>query len=172
MKNKKHKSNSPTRSSFNVLRQVSNLASSPKRVGDFDVFFRELMVMVMLVKPCFQQPRVRQSFFPSPPEGFSLTWHLWPEAEDKALRGRNLSAVFRTLYRQVGERCKTFPSCAHTWRVENQCDKSTVRTANGFRIHREPPKRTSPRPKWQAACRSGSLSAGILRRANHRLVFE
>ena len=28
---------------------------------------------------------------------------LWPEAEDRALRGRNLSAVFRTLYRQVGK---------------------------------------------------------------------
>ena len=28
---------------------------------------------------------------------------FWPEAEDRALRGRNLSAVFRTLYRQVGK---------------------------------------------------------------------
>src|SRR5262252_9961159 len=31
---------------------------------------------------------------------------FWPEAEDRALRGRNLSAVFRTLYRQVGKSLK------------------------------------------------------------------
>jgi len=34
---------------------------------------------------------------------FELRWWLWPGAEDKALRGRNLSAVSRTLYRQVGK---------------------------------------------------------------------
>ena len=55
---------------------------------------------------------------------------FWPEAEDKALRGRNLSAAFRTLYRQVGEPSQRLPSCAaQPWRVENQCDKSTVRIA-------------------------------------------
>src|SRR5215468_45560 len=52
---------------------------------------------------------------------------LWPEAEDRALRGRNLSAVFRTLDRQVGK--QHFPSCAQTWRVENQCDKSMHRSS-------------------------------------------
>src|SRR2546423_1078371 len=138
------------------------MASSPKRVGDFDMFFLDLMIMGMLVKPCFQQPRVRQSFFSSPAEALGVTWHFWPAAEDKALRGRNLSAVFRTLYRQGGERCKTFPSCAYTWRVENPCDKSTIRTASAFGIHPEPPKWIGPRPKWQAACRSGFLSADIL----------
>lgn len=51
---------------------------------------------------------------------------LWPGAEDKALRGRNLSAVFRTLYRQVGEALVGLPSCAaNSWRVENQSAKST-----------------------------------------------
>jgi len=37
---------------------------------------------------------------------------FWPEAEDRALRGRNLSAVFRTLNRQVGKPLKRLPSCA------------------------------------------------------------
>ena len=46
--------------------------------------------------------------------------------------GRNPSAVFRTLYRQVGGLEKGFPSCAHTWRVENQCDKSN--SANWQRL--------------------------------------
>jgi hypothetical protein len=45
-------------------------------------------------KKCFQN-------FPFPLLGARML--LWPEAEDKALRGRNLSAVFRTLYRQVGK---------------------------------------------------------------------
>ena len=58
-----------------------------------------------------------------------LRWLLWPAAEDKALRGRNLSAVYRTLNRQVGQPSKRLPSCAQTWRVENQCDKSTPRIA-------------------------------------------
>ena len=49
---------------------------------------------------------------------------FWPEAEDKALRGRNLSAVFRTLYARWGSLGKRLPSCAHTWRVEKQCGKS------------------------------------------------
>jgi len=35
-----------------------------------------------------------------------LKCRFWPEAEDRALRGRNLSAVFRTLYRQVGKSLK------------------------------------------------------------------
>src|SRR5207247_8357571 len=55
---------------------------------------------------------------------FWLTVGFWPGAEDRALRGRNLSAVFRTLYRQVGKPCKGLASCAQIWRVENQCDKS------------------------------------------------
>src|ERR1044071_9121727 len=50
---------------------------------------------------------------------------LWPEAEDRALRGRNPSAVFRTLYRQAGRLPNELPSCALPWRVETQCDKST-----------------------------------------------
>src|SRR3954469_11741469 len=54
-----------------------------------------------------------------------LSLKFWPAAEDRALRGRNPSAVFRTLYRQVGSSLKRLPSCAHTWRVEMQCDKST-----------------------------------------------
>src|ERR1043166_1874897 len=58
-----------------------------------------------------------------------LSWLLWPEAEDRALRGRNLSAVFRTLYRQ-GRKLR-FLSCAQPWRVENQCDKSTLRKSSG-----------------------------------------
>jgi hypothetical protein len=52
--------------------------------------------------------------------------NFWPEAEDKALRGRNLSAVLRTLYRQVGKPFKGLPSCAQPWRVENRCDKSNL----------------------------------------------
>ncbi len=52
-----------------------------------------------------------------------LYFELWPEAEDRAMRGRNPSAVFRTLYRQAGRLLKELPSCA--WRVETQCDKST-----------------------------------------------
>src|SRR3954470_17507297 len=43
---------------------------------------------------------------------FLLESWFWPGAEDKALRGRNLSAVFRTLNRQVGRPCKRLPSCA------------------------------------------------------------
>ncbi len=43
---------------------------------------------------------------------FVLRVRLWPETEDRALRGRNLSAVFRTLYRQVGEPLKRLPTCA------------------------------------------------------------
>src|SRR5215467_7286842 len=38
--------------------------------------------------------------------GRAVHWRFWPEAEDRALRGRNLSAVFRTLYRQVGKSLK------------------------------------------------------------------
>jgi hypothetical protein len=64
--------------------------------------------------------------------GSSVKWPLWPGAEDKALRGRNLSAVFRTLNRQVGKLLKSFLSCAQTWRVENQCDKSTLRTCERY----------------------------------------
>jgi hypothetical protein len=56
-----------------------------------------------------------------------VVWHLWPGAEDKALRGRNLSAVSRTLDRQVGQTDPGLPACAQPWRVENQSDKSTVR---------------------------------------------
>ena len=52
---------------------------------------------------------------------------LWPGAEDRALRGRNLSAVSRTLYRRVGKAHSGLPSCAgNSWRVENQSEKSTV----------------------------------------------
>ena len=54
-----------------------------------------------------------------------LYFGLWPEAEDRALRGRNPSAAFRTLYRQAGQLLKKLPSCALPWRVETQCDKST-----------------------------------------------
>jgi hypothetical protein len=68
---------------------------------------------------------------------FELSWLLWPGAEDKALRGRNLSAVFRTLNRQVGKPPKRLPSCAHTWRVENQCDKSTLQMFQGHQLVRE-----------------------------------
>src|ERR1051325_333191 len=50
---------------------------------------------------------------------------LWPEAEDRALRGRNPSAVFRTLYRQAGRLPNELPSWALPWRVQTQCDKST-----------------------------------------------
>jgi len=63
-----------------------------------------------------------------------LSWPLWPEAEDRALRGRNLSAVFRTLYRQVGKPPQRLPSCAQTWRVENPCDKSTLQTPHPPRL--------------------------------------
>src|SRR5207249_8113621 len=70
-------------------------------------------------------------------EALSRPWLLWPGAEDGALRGRNLSAVFRTLYRQVGKPQKRLPSCAQTWRVENQCDKSTLRTFQRHRLIRE-----------------------------------
>src|ERR1041385_1860293 len=63
-----------------------------------------------------------------------LSWLLWPEAEDRALRGRNLSAVFRTLYRQG--RKFSFLSCAQPWRVENQCDKSALRMSQQHRLFR------------------------------------
>src|SRR6266545_2357547 len=76
---------------------------------------------------------------------FELPWLLWPGAEDKALRGRNLSAVFRTLYRQVGKPLQRLPSCAHTWRVENQCDKSTPRTFQRQQLFQERrPKKSFP----------------------------
>src|SRR2546421_9251377 len=58
-------------------------------------------------------------------QGWDVDCRFWPGAEDKALRGRNLSAVFRTLYRQEGEPSQRLSSCAaQPWRVENQCDKS------------------------------------------------
>src|SRR5438093_8075543 len=85
-----------------------------------------------------------------------LPWSLWPGAEDKALRGRNLSAVFRTLYRQAGESFQRLPSCAHAWRVENQCDKSTLRTARRLRIGREQTEQIAKRnrvPRCLATCR-------------------
>src|SRR6266571_4228396 len=47
-----------------------------------------------------------------------LTVGFWPEAEDRALRGRNLSAVFKTLNRQVGKPLKRLPYLCTTWRVE------------------------------------------------------
>ena len=50
-----------------------------------------------------------KDFFPG---GIVLNGCFWPEAEDRALRGRNLSAVFRTLNRQVGKPWKGLPSCA------------------------------------------------------------
>ena len=65
---------------------------------------------------------------------------FWPEAEDRALRGRNLSAVFRTLY-QVGEGslARGCPrSLPPTW-VENQSDKSTLRTAAPIPSAPKPP---------------------------------
>lgn len=56
-----------------------------------------------------------------------VSFKLWPGSEDKALRGRNLSAVSRTLYRQVGQPFAGLPSCAgQSWRVEKQSEKSTV----------------------------------------------
>src|ERR1041384_711536 len=67
-------------------------------------------------------------------KALSLKWPLWPGAEDKALRGRNLSAVFRTLYRQG--RKFSFLSCAQPWRVENQCDKSALRMSQQHRLFR------------------------------------
>src|SRR5712671_2024831 len=76
---------------------------------------------------------------------FGLLWLLWPGAEDKALRGRNLSAVFRTLYRRVGKPLQRLPSCAQTWRVENQSDKSTLRTPQQPRaIQERHPKKSFP----------------------------
>ena len=123
-------------------------------------------------KVVFQESPPVNEFFAITSASLRVLYRFWPEAEDKALRGRNLSAVFRTLYRQVGGRCRTFPSCAHTWRVENPCDKSTVRTAHRLGMARAHPKRISPAPRWQATCRSVSSSADIPRRANHRLVVE
>jgi len=65
---------------------------------------------------------------PSP----AVTSKLWPGSEDKALRGRNLSAVSRTLYRQEGEALAGLPSCvAKSWRAENQSDKSTLKNTQG-----------------------------------------
>src|SRR2546426_11614867 len=70
------------------------------------------------------------TFCPSGPGPCPINSELWPEAEDKALRGRNLSAVFRTLD-QAGEGslakgCSPSPA----W-VENQSVKSTIPTARG-----------------------------------------
>src|SRR5213593_4057982 len=126
----------------------------------------------MLVKRFSRSPGARTSFSASLLQGFGVIFCFWPGAEDRALRGRNLSAVFRTLYRQVGGRCKMFPSCAHTWRVENQCDKSTVRTARRLRMHGEHPRGNDLVSRSAATCSSGSLSADIPRRANRRLVVE
>lgn len=72
--------------------------------------------------------KLTQSFLAGRARGLGVEFGLWPEAEDRAMRGRNLSAAFRTLYRQVGQSVKRLPSCAQTWRVENECDKSTPRT--------------------------------------------
>src|SRR5579859_190943 len=70
---------------------------------------------------------------------------LWPGSEDKALRGRNLSAVSRTLYRQVGETLIGLPSCAaKSWRVENQSDKSTVHINPNVRSCKATAQKTSP----------------------------
>src|SRR5437899_1861848 len=124
----------------------------------------------MNVSHLFLQPfHTQESFSSFHAGGLSITWPLWPEAEDKALRGRNLSAVFRTLYRQGGKPLLRLPSCAHTWRVENQCDKSTVRPASRLRADRAPPKRSRP-ARLPAKCRLVPLSADILRRATHRHV--
>src|SRR4030095_4999170 len=78
----------------------------------------------------------RQTFCAS--SALSLRLPLSPEAKYKPLRGRNLSAVFRTLYRQVGQPQKRLPSCAQTWRVENQCDKSNLRTSSELRLIQKP----------------------------------
>src|SRR6266436_9508980 len=43
---------------------------------------------------------------------FWLNVGFWPGAEGRALRGRNLSAVFRNLNRQVGKPLNGLPSCA------------------------------------------------------------
>lgn len=82
-------------------------------------------------------------------QGPCVNYGFWPGAEDKALRGRNLSAVSRTLYRQVGEASLGLPSCiAQTWRVENQSDKSTVRITRNVRFSQHAQKTTfSIKPK-------------------------
>lgn len=80
--------------------------------------------------------------------GGELLSGLWPEAEDKALRGRNLSAGFRTLY-QVGEGhlAKGRPrSVPPTW-VENQSGKSTVRTSTHTQHAKSPSDHTPPSGK-------------------------
>ncbi len=58
--------------------------------------------------------RPSRSFWPLQIAGLGLRYRLWPGAEDTALRGRNLSAVFRTLYRRVGQPCiKAALRCTH-----------------------------------------------------------
>src|SRR5258708_32001437 len=155
-----------------VPRPQPFLPSSPKRVGEFELFLRNLGLMLLLVAPSFQLPRGCQRFCSSAVEAFSVTWRLWLEAEDKALRGRNLSAVFRTLYRQAGEPFQRLPSCAQAWRVENPCNKSTVRTARRLRMGRDSTEQNSaatrPVTRGRAACRVGSLSRDIPLRPNHK----
>src|SRR6266481_2675535 len=51
---------------------------------------------------------------------------FWRGAEDRALRGRNLSAVFRTLNRQVGKPWKRLPS--------SYAHDSTVQRFNGLAV--------------------------------------
>ncbi len=96
-------------------------------------------------------------------QALSLPWLLWPGAEDRALRGRNLSAVFRTLNRQVGQPQTRLPSCAQTWRVENPCDKSTLRTFHRHRLIREPGPKKSFHP---------TLKNVLTKQSNHVSIFS
>src|SRR3989442_10589247 len=69
-----------------------------------------------------------KDFFPG---GIVLNGCFWPEAEDRALRGRNLSAVFRTLNRQVGKPWKVLPSCAPPGGERIPALNPTLRTGCG-----------------------------------------
>src|SRR5213594_2636069 len=104
-------------------------------------------------------------------EALSRQWLLWPGAEDGALRRRNLSAVFRTLYRQVGQPQKRLRSCAQTWRVENQCDKSTLRTFQRHRLIRERGPKKSFHPTLKELLTKPSNYVSIFSGQAHEVNF-
>jgi hypothetical protein len=114
-----------------------------------------------------------------PLQVWAVDWQLWPGAEDKALRGRNLSAVSRTLYRQAGEADAGLPACAEPWRVENQSDKSNPPTLDPLSLAEDAPKNLFLKNKiqYQQISRNrvsifcGQVQTSLLKAALHEGPF-
>src|SRR5205823_14892232 len=106
------------------------------------------------------------------PRALSLPWLLWPEAEDRALRGRNLSAVFRTLNRRVGKPPMRLPSCAQTRRVENQCAKSMLRTYQQHRLLQKRGSKKSFHPTSKELLTKKSNCLSIFSGQAHAVNYE